>query len=63
LDARPSASYTKATMAKRAIKTVGFVLILAAGFLAVSAQTNTVKTSSACGGHGSGSTSKPSLPR
>ncbi len=49
-------------MMKRAAKTFGFVLVLAAGFLAVSAQTNTVKTSSACG-HGSSSTSKPSLPR
>jgi len=49
-------------MIKRAAKTLGFVLVLAAGFLAVSAQTNSIKSSSACG-TSSGSTTKPSLPR
>lgn len=53
-------------MMKRAAKVLGFVLVLSAGFLAVSAQTGAVKTSSACGGHAgssSGSTVKPSAPR
>jgi hypothetical protein len=47
-------------MAKRVAKTLGFVLVLAAGFLAVSAQTGVVKSSHACG-NGSSSTTKPSL--
>ncbi len=47
---------------KRTVKIVALALILAAGFLGVSAQSNSMSLASACG-TSSGSTTKPSLPR